>query len=167
MVRRIQEGSPTEAITGLAERIPSDLVVIGTHARTGLRKAFLGSVTEDVLLTAGPDVLVVPPPRPPLERRSAGCQPVPDGPGAGHSPQALRMGGYSRQAGRQVRSRTCRRRVAGLTVGHRPSSRPAMTASKDCRLGSQRGRQVVYGGGGAVQGAAARAGDAILLGEAR
>ncbi|MBO1021872.1 universal stress protein [Methylobacterium sp. SD274] len=68
--RRIQEGSPTEAITGLAERIPSDLVVIGTHARTGLRKAFLGSVTEDVLLTAGPDVLVVPPPRPPLERRS-------------------------------------------------------------------------------------------------
>lgn len=68
--RRIQEGSPTEAITGLAARIPSDLVVIGTHARTGLGKAFLGSVTEDVLSTAGPDVLVVPPPRAGLERRS-------------------------------------------------------------------------------------------------
>ena len=69
--RRTEEGSPPEAITRIAERIPTDLLVIGTHARTGLRKAIFGSVTEDVLSRAGPDVLVVPPPRSDL-----GCQPL-------------------------------------------------------------------------------------------
>lgn len=68
--RRTEEGSPPEAITRIAERMPTDLLVIGTHARTGLRKALFGSVTEDVLSRAGPDVLVVPPPRSDL-----GCQP--------------------------------------------------------------------------------------------
>lgn len=72
--RRIEEGSPQEAIARLAERFPADLLVLGTHARTGFRKALLGSVTDDILSTGGADVLVVPPhasgrcrqPRPPM-----------------------------------------------------------------------------------------------------
>lgn len=61
--RLTEEGSPPEAIARVAERINTDLLVIGTHGRTGLRKALHGSVTEDVLSTVGPDVLVVPPRR--------------------------------------------------------------------------------------------------------
>lgn len=68
--RRTEEGSPPEAITRIAERTPTDLLVIGTHAWTGLRKALFGSVTEEVLSTEGPDVLVVPPPRSDLGRPS-------------------------------------------------------------------------------------------------
>lgn len=68
--RRVEEGSPRDVIVRLAEQMPSDLVVIGTHGRTGIRKAILGSVTEDVLSTRGADVLVVPPPRTGRDRRA-------------------------------------------------------------------------------------------------
>ncbi|AWN38360.1 universal stress protein [Methylobacterium radiodurans] len=61
--RRVEEGPPDEVIVRLAARRPSELLVMGTHARAGIRKAFLGSVTEDVLAAGGMDVLVVPPPR--------------------------------------------------------------------------------------------------------
>ena len=59
--RRVEEGPPDKVIVRLTARMPSTLVVMGTHARTGIRKAFLGSVTEDVLIARGADVLVVPP----------------------------------------------------------------------------------------------------------
>ncbi|GEP07330.1 hypothetical protein MOX02_53680 [Methylobacterium oxalidis] len=59
--RRVEEGSPQDVIVRLAEQMPSDLVIMGTHARTGIKKALLGSVTEDILDTGGVDVLVVPP----------------------------------------------------------------------------------------------------------
>ncbi len=61
--RRVEEGRPDEVIVGLAARMSSDLLVMGTQARTGIRKAVLGSVTEAVLDAGGADVLVVPPPR--------------------------------------------------------------------------------------------------------
>lgn len=61
--RRVEEGPPDEVIVRLAARRPSELLVMGTHARAGIRKALLGSVTEDVLAAGGMDVLVVPPPR--------------------------------------------------------------------------------------------------------
>ncbi|KQP46083.1 universal stress protein [Methylobacterium sp. Leaf106] len=61
--RQVEEGSPRETIAQFADGGLTDLLVIGTHARTGLRKALFGSVTEDVLSITGPDVLVVPPPR--------------------------------------------------------------------------------------------------------
>lgn len=64
--RRVEEGRPDEVIAGLAARMSSGLLVMGTHARTGIGKALRGSVTEAVLAAGGADVLVVPP------RRSGG-----------------------------------------------------------------------------------------------
>ena len=47
----------------LAEQadLGADLLVLGTHGRSGLRHMFLGSVTEKVIRKAGCPVLVVPP----------------------------------------------------------------------------------------------------------
>lgn len=41
--------------------LSTDLVVVGTHGRTGITKLLLGSVAEEVLRTAERDVLAVPP----------------------------------------------------------------------------------------------------------
>lgn len=68
--RRVEEGRPEVVILRLAGRRPSELLVMGTHARAGIRKALLGSVTEDVLAAGGADVLVVPPPRSGIGRGS-------------------------------------------------------------------------------------------------
>lgn len=62
--RQVEEGVPREAILRIAEDGLTNLLVIGAHARTRLGKVLLGSVTNDVLSAGGPDVLVVPPPRP-------------------------------------------------------------------------------------------------------
>lgn len=47
-------------IISAAARFEADLIVIGTHARTGLRRALLGSVAEEVLRHAKTMVVVVP-----------------------------------------------------------------------------------------------------------
>ncbi len=57
---------PTTASAGhvineSAEKARADVIVVGTHSRSRLTKAFLGSVAEEVLRTATRDVLVVPP----------------------------------------------------------------------------------------------------------
>ena len=44
-----------------AERLGSDLVVIGTHGRSGFERLFLGSTTERVLRKANCPVMTVPP----------------------------------------------------------------------------------------------------------
>lgn len=49
-----------QEILTAAARFAADLIVIGTHARTGLRRALLGSVAEEVLRHAGTMVLVAP-----------------------------------------------------------------------------------------------------------
>jgi len=46
-------------ILAQAERLPADLIVMGTHGRSGFQRLFLGSVTEKVLRTAQPPVLTV------------------------------------------------------------------------------------------------------------
>ncbi|APX83444.1 universal stress protein UspA [Methylorubrum extorquens] len=69
--RRMEEGRPDEVISSLAARTCSELLVMGTRARTGFRRALLGSVTEAVLAAGGADVLVVTPPRPGASGRSA------------------------------------------------------------------------------------------------
>jgi nucleotide-binding universal stress UspA family protein len=56
--RLVIEGSPSDALLNMAGRIPADLLVIGTHGRTGIAHALLGSVAEDLLLQAHCDVLV-------------------------------------------------------------------------------------------------------------
>jgi len=52
-------GSPSEQIARLARSKRADLVVIGTHGRTGLAKFFLGSVANRVVSTATCPVLTV------------------------------------------------------------------------------------------------------------
>lgn len=57
-------GAPWAEIAGAATRDPNvDLVVVGTHGRTGLKHALLGSVAEKIVRHAACPVLVVPPER--------------------------------------------------------------------------------------------------------
>jgi len=46
-------------ILAQADRLPADLIVMGTHGRTGFQRLLFGSVTEKVLRTARPPVLTV------------------------------------------------------------------------------------------------------------
>lgn len=55
-------GSTAETILAEAERLNVDLIVMGTHGRRGLAKAFLGSTSDDVLRANRFSVLVVPTP---------------------------------------------------------------------------------------------------------
>lgn len=52
-------GNPHEQIVRAARLKRTDMLVIGTHGRTGLGKFLLGSVAERVLSTAGCPVLTV------------------------------------------------------------------------------------------------------------
>ena len=53
------DGTPAAEIAALARRAAADLVVMGTHGRTGLKHALLGSVAEKVVRTAPCPVLTV------------------------------------------------------------------------------------------------------------
>ena len=53
------DGNPRDAIARAARRKGADLLVVGTHGRTGLRKLFLGSVAERIVGTAHCPVLTV------------------------------------------------------------------------------------------------------------
>lgn len=55
------EGYPAAAIAAKAAEEKFDLIVIGTHGRSGFERLMLGSVTERVLRKAGCPVLTVPP----------------------------------------------------------------------------------------------------------
>jgi nucleotide-binding universal stress UspA family protein len=55
------EGYPAAAIAAKAAEAKIDLIVIGTHGRSGFERLMLGSVTEKVLRKAGCPVLTVPP----------------------------------------------------------------------------------------------------------
>jgi nucleotide-binding universal stress UspA family protein len=56
---RVVEGSPAARIVDVAAEEGADLVVVGTHGRTGLDRAFIGSVADRVLRTAKCPVLTV------------------------------------------------------------------------------------------------------------
>lgn len=56
---RVVEGDAASAIIRMAEQINADLVVVGTHGRTGLARMALGSVAEKVARGAHASVLVV------------------------------------------------------------------------------------------------------------
>jgi len=60
---RAAEGDPYEVIAAMAQETESELVVIGTHGRTGMTKMLLGSVAEQVMRRLDIDVLAVPLPR--------------------------------------------------------------------------------------------------------
>jgi universal stress protein E len=55
----IKEGTVLEALREEIERLQPDLAVVGTHGRTGVERAFLGSIAEDMLSKPPCDVLAV------------------------------------------------------------------------------------------------------------
>src|SRR5262245_37856393 len=56
-------GDPAEQILRRADEEGADLIVLGTHGRTGLARLLMGSVAETVLGGASCSVLVVKMPR--------------------------------------------------------------------------------------------------------
>lgn len=58
----LKEGKPAREIAREAESWPADLLVLGTHGRSGFERLFLGSVTEKVLRTTRVPLLTIPPP---------------------------------------------------------------------------------------------------------
>lgn len=61
---RVEEGGAFEVISAGIDRMKPDLLVIGTHGRSGLMKVLLGSVTEEALRSLSVDILAVPPEKP-------------------------------------------------------------------------------------------------------
>jgi nucleotide-binding universal stress UspA family protein len=55
----LEEGDPATAILQIAEERRCDLVVMGSHGRTGLARLLMGSVAEKVLRNAPCPVLTV------------------------------------------------------------------------------------------------------------
>ena len=55
----VEGSSPADLIRELAQKLGSDLIVMGTHGRTGLAHVFLGSVAERTLRRAPCPVLCV------------------------------------------------------------------------------------------------------------
>jgi nucleotide-binding universal stress UspA family protein len=56
--RRLLTGSPAETIVEFAAAEGVDLIVMGTHGRTGLRRLLMGSIAEAVIRTATCPVLI-------------------------------------------------------------------------------------------------------------
>lgn len=48
-VSRVEQGAPADTILEVAREERADLIAMATHGRSGLRRIFLGSVTEQVL----------------------------------------------------------------------------------------------------------------------
>jgi len=55
----VQAGGPSTEIVKAAREWPADLIVIGSHGRSGFQRALLGSVAEQVMRHASCPVLVV------------------------------------------------------------------------------------------------------------
>jgi nucleotide-binding universal stress UspA family protein len=53
------QGTPAREITRFAQKKHADMLVIGTHGRTGLAKLFLGSVANHVIASASCPVMTV------------------------------------------------------------------------------------------------------------
>ena len=57
--KRIEVGDVARTICRVAEELGVDVIVVGSHGRTGLERLFLGSVSEHVVRHAPCPVLVV------------------------------------------------------------------------------------------------------------
>jgi nucleotide-binding universal stress UspA family protein len=55
----VMSGKPSEAILHIAEERKADLIVLGSHGRTGVERLLMGSVAERVIVLASCAVLVV------------------------------------------------------------------------------------------------------------
>jgi nucleotide-binding universal stress UspA family protein len=93
-----------ETIVDQADQLDVDLIVLGTHGRSGFRRLVLGSVAEKVLRTAARPVMIVAPrapdavPREPLSMREIVC-PV------DFSPSAARALEYATSFAGQTKAR--------------------------------------------------------------
>jgi len=56
---RLEEGEPASEILHATEKLGCDLIIMGTHGRSGLGRLFMGSVAEKVLRHAACPVLVI------------------------------------------------------------------------------------------------------------
>lgn len=56
----VEKGTPFETILKVAEEWEADLIVLGTHGRTGLSHLLIGSVAEKVIRHSKIPTLVVP-----------------------------------------------------------------------------------------------------------
>jgi nucleotide-binding universal stress UspA family protein len=61
MVRHVAEGNPARVISKLADELEVDLIVMGTHGRSGIAHFLFGSVAEKVLRRAPCPVVCVKP----------------------------------------------------------------------------------------------------------
>jgi len=59
MEHRMMEGAPAEVIVETAAEVKADLIVLGTHGRTGFTRLVMGSVAEEVLRNAPCPVLTI------------------------------------------------------------------------------------------------------------
>lgn len=59
IVREFITGVPADSILDYADKVKADMIVMGTHGRTGLARLLMGSVAEVVLRSARCPVLVV------------------------------------------------------------------------------------------------------------
>lgn len=57
--RRIEDGDPADTIVRVAREIDADVIIMGTHGRTGLSRLLLGSVAESVLRKADGMVMTI------------------------------------------------------------------------------------------------------------
>ncbi len=76
-------GNPAQLIVALANELDADLIVVGTHGRSGAARLLLGSVAEEVVRRAATSVLVVRPPDFVRGEKIPAIQP-PLGPGEPH-----------------------------------------------------------------------------------
>ena len=58
---RVASGKPWEEILRMSSNIGADIIIMGTHGREGLERAFVGSVTEKVIRRAPCSVVCVKP----------------------------------------------------------------------------------------------------------
>ena len=74
---RLAEGYASEEILRLAQEEKCDIIVLGTHGRTGLRRLLTGSVAEEVLRKATCPVLALRTPEPETQPERAATVPKP------------------------------------------------------------------------------------------
>lgn len=55
----VKDGNPTATIQAEAARLGADVIVLGTHGRTGIGRVLMGSVATDVVKSAKVPVLLV------------------------------------------------------------------------------------------------------------
>jgi nucleotide-binding universal stress UspA family protein len=71
----VRQGICWEEIHSIADEVRADLIVIGTHGRTGLAHALLGSMAEKIIRTATRPVLTIHAPAKPAESAKARLEP--------------------------------------------------------------------------------------------